>query len=133
MAGETTLVVDDNAVSVKLTRMLLVNESYKVVTAGSMDEAAELLRGLNPEFVLADLVSSALNRLVLASRLKHDGRTLDPLLIAAAEPGDGPNVLEAGCDAFVAKPVDARSLAPRIRALPDGREPGGSEKSATAE
>jgi CheY-like chemotaxis protein len=33
MAGELILIVDDIAVNLKLTRILLVNEGYKVLTA----------------------------------------------------------------------------------------------------
>ena len=44
MAGEPILIVDDTPVNLKLTRILLVNEGYTVLTAASAEEALELLR-----------------------------------------------------------------------------------------
>ncbi|SPE41223.1 hypothetical protein SBA3_4120004 [Candidatus Sulfopaludibacter sp. SbA3] len=39
MAGEPILIVDDNPVNLKLTRILLVNEGHKVLTAASAGSA----------------------------------------------------------------------------------------------
>jgi DNA-binding response OmpR family regulator len=133
MSAETILLVDSNAVSLKLTRMLLVNEGYKVVTAGGLEEAVKLLRGLSADLVLADLQPAAFDGLELARQLKQDERTRGVLVMAAAEPGDGSKAVEAGFDAFIARPFDARSLAPRIRALLDGRVPAAASKNASAE
>ena len=133
MAAETVLVVDDNPVSLKLTRILLVNEGYKVVTAGSVGDAVELLRSLSPDLVLADLASPGMDGLELARQLKQDEKTRALLVVAVAKPGDEQKTIDAGCDAYVAKPFDARALAPRIRTLLDGRAPAGAAKSATTE
>jgi len=133
MAAETVLVVDDNPVSLKLTRILLVNEGYKVVTAGSVGDAVELLRSLSPDLVLADLASPGMDGLELARQLKQDEKTRALLVVAVAKPGDEQKTIDAGCDAYVSKPFDARALAPRIRTLLDGRATGGVTKSATTE
>jgi DNA-binding response OmpR family regulator len=133
MAAETVLVVDDNPVSLKLTRILLVNEGYKVVTASSVGDAVELLRSLNPDLVLADLASPGMDGLELARRLKEDEKTRALLLMAIAKPGDEQKTIDAGCDAYVAKPFDARALAPRIRTLLDGRASADGARSATTE
>src|ERR1700722_8341383 len=123
MAAETVLVVDDNPMSLKLTRILLVNEGYKVVTAGSLVDAVELLRSLSPDLVLADLASPGMDGLELTRRLKQDEKTRALLVMAVAKPGDEQKAFDAGCDAYVAKPFDA--LAPRVRALLDGRATDG--------
>src|SRR5580658_7072039 len=109
MSAETILIVDGNAASLKLTRILLINEGYKVVTAGGVGEAVELLRSLNPDLVLADLESAALDGLELARQLKKDERTRGVLVMAAADPSDGQKAIVAGCDAYVARPLDARA------------------------
>ncbi|MGA3235984.1 MAG: response regulator [Bryobacteraceae bacterium] len=133
MASETVLVVDDNPLSLKLTRILLINEGYKVVTAGSLVDAVELLRSLSPDLVLADLASPDMDGLELARRLKQDEKTRALLVMAAAKPGDEQKAFDAGCDAYVAKPFDARALAPRVRALLDGRAIAGGARTATNE
>jgi two-component system cell cycle response regulator DivK len=133
MAAETILLVDDNPVGLKLTRILLVNEGYKVVTAAGLSEAIELLRSLSPDLVLADLDSPGMDGLELARQLKQDEKTRSLLMMATAKAGDEQKAIDAGCDAYVAKPFDARSLAPRIRALLDGRATAGGVRNATTE
>jgi len=133
MAAETILVVDNNPVGLKLTRILLVNEGYKVITAGAAEEAVELLRSLSPDLVLSDLESPGMDGLELARQLKQDEKTRTLLVMAAAKPGDEQKAIDAGCDAYVAKPFDARALAPRIRTLLDGRATGGAARTATTE
>ena len=44
MAGEPILIVDDTPVNLKLTRILLVNEGYKVMTAASAGRSAGTAR-----------------------------------------------------------------------------------------
>lgn len=132
MASETILLVNGNAVSLKLTRILLVNEGYKVITAAGTDEAFDLLRSLTPDLVLADLGPKAFDGLELARRLKSDEKMRGVLVMATAEPGEADKAIAAGCDAFVAKPVDGRSLASRIRAQLDTRPASGSGKSAAS-
>src|SRR5580658_2787489 len=133
MAAETILLVDDNPVGLKLTRILLVNEGYKVVTAAGLSEAIELLLSLSPDLVLADLDSPGMDGLELARQLKQDEKTRSLLMMATAKAGDEQKAIDAGCDAYVAKPFDARSLAPRIRALLDGRATAGGVRNATTE
>jgi DNA-binding response OmpR family regulator len=133
MAAETVLVVDDNPISLKLTRILLVNEGYKVVIAGSLGDAVELLHSVSPDLVLADLAAPGMDGLELARQLKQNEKTRTLLIMAAAKPGDEQKAFDAGCDAFVAKPFDARALAPRVRALLDGRATDGGAKTATTE
>src|SRR5580704_13470598 len=99
MSAETILVVDSNAVSLKLTRILLVSEGYKVVTAGSMAEAVELLRSLCPDLLLAELEPAAFGGSDLVRQLTRGERTRGVLAMAVAEPGDEPKAIEAGFDA----------------------------------
>jgi DNA-binding response OmpR family regulator len=131
MSSETILVVDGNPVSLRLTRILLVDEGYKVVTAGNVSEALELLRSLLPDLLLADLESTALDGLELARRLKQDDRLRTVLAVAATDLGDAQKTVDAGWDAHIARPLEARHVAPRIRALLDERAP--SAKNATDE
>jgi DNA-binding response OmpR family regulator len=65
--------------------------------------------------------------------LKKEERTRGVLILAVADPGDGPKVIDAGCDVYVARPLDARSLAARIRELLDARAADASGTTAAAE
>src|SRR5215471_15482062 len=124
MAGEPILIVDDTPVNLKLTRILLVNEGYKVLTASSAEEGLELLRGFRPELILADIQLPGIDGLEMTRRIKQDPATHDIMVVALtafAMKGDELKAIEAGCDAYITKPVDTRTLGQRIRTLLDGR------------
>jgi len=124
MAGEPILIVDDTPVNLKLTRILLVNEGYKVMTAGSAEEALELLRGYHPRLVLADIRLPGMDGLELARRIKASESTADITVVAWTafhNEGDEQRALDAGCDDYIAKPIDTRSLSVRIRECLDRR------------
>lgn len=118
MAGEPILVVDDTPVNLKLTRILLVNEGYKVMTAASAEEALELLRSYHPQLILADIQLPGIDGLELTRRIKKNEETRDITVVALtafAMKGDEQKAVEAGCDGYITKPIDTRSLGARIR------------------
>ncbi len=124
MAGEPILIVDDTPVNLKLTRILLVNEGYKVLTAASAEEALELLRAYQPRLILADIQLPGIDGLEMTRRIKKDERTRDTLVVALtafAMKGDEQRAIEAGCDGYITKPIDTRSLGGKIRELLDRR------------
>jgi len=124
MPGEPILIVDDTPVNLKLTRIILVNEGYKVLTAASAEEALELLRGFHPDLVLADIQLPGIDGLELTRRIKQDENTRDITVVALtafASKGDEQKAIDAGCDGYITKPIDTRSLGARIRALLDRR------------
>src|SRR5580698_1684994 len=118
MAGEPILIVDDTPVNLKLTRILLVNEGYKVMTAASAEEALELLRSYHPQLILADIQLPGIDGLELTRRIKKNVETRDITVVALtafAMKGDEQKAVEAGCDGYITKPIDTRSLGARIR------------------
>ena len=118
MAGEPILIVDDTPVNLKLTRILLVNEGYQVLTAGSAEEALDLLRDHHPHLVLADIQLPGMDGLEFTRRVKKDESTRDILVVALtafAMKGDEQKAIDAGCDGYITKPIDTRALGDRIR------------------
>src|SRR5450631_2479202 len=120
MAGEPILIVDDTPVNLKLTRILLVNEGYTVLTAASAEEALELLRSHHPRLILADIQLPGIDGLEMTRLIKQDERTRDIAVVALtafAMKGDEQKALDAGCDGYITKPIDTRTLGTRIRGL----------------
>ena len=137
MAGEPILIVDDTPVNLKLTRILLVNEGYKVLTAASAEEALELLRGYHPRLILADIQLPGMDGLEMPRQIKQDERTRDIAVVALtafAMKGDEQKAMDAGCDGYITKPIDTRTLGDRIRHLlaRHGAPPASSTASSTA-
>jgi CheY-like chemotaxis protein len=118
MAGEPILIVDDTPVNLKLTRILLVNEGYRVLTAASAEEALELLKSYHPALVLADIQLPGMDGLEFTRRVKQDEATRDIVVVALtafAMKGDEQKAVDAGCDGYITKPIDTRTLGERIR------------------
>lgn len=113
MPTKSILVVDDNPVNSKLIRVLLAGEGYDVHTAGDADEALRLLKNLSPQLILMDVQLPGIDGLELTRRLKADPATRDIKILgltAYAMKGDREKILAAGCDGYIAKPIDTRAL-----------------------
>jgi two-component system, cell cycle response regulator DivK len=130
MAGAPILVVDDNAANLKLLRMLLVGEAYDVRTAGDAAEALAVLNEFRPRLILMDLQMPGMDGFELTRRLKADPATRGILIVALtayAMKGDEERARAAGCDGYVSKPIDTRTLPDllaRILSEPSGPPPG---------
>ena len=113
MAGETLLIVDDNAANLKLARILLQREGYQVRTAADAEEALRVLETFTPRLILMDIQLPGMDGLELTRRLKADGATRDIVILALtayAMKGDEEKARAAGCDGYIAKPIDVDSL-----------------------
>lgn len=113
MSGELILIVDDNPQNLKLARILLCGEGYNVRTAGDAEEALRMLDQLNPRIILMDIQLPGMDGLALTRRLKADAATAHIAIIALtayAMKGDRDKALAAGCDAYIAKPIDIDEL-----------------------
>lgn len=113
MAGEPILIVDDNPTNLKLLRVLLQGEGYDVKTAGDAEEALETLKSFHPRLILMDIQLPGMDGLALTRRLKAAPETraiIIAALTAFAMKGDEEKALAAGCDAYIAKPVNTRTL-----------------------
>jgi CheY-like chemotaxis protein len=114
MTREPILVVDDNPLNLKLTRVVLAGEGYDVRTAMDSDETFAMLRSFRPRLILMDLQLPGMDGLELTRRIKADPATAGiPIvaLTAYAMKGDDERARSAGCDGYISKPIDTRSLA----------------------
>lgn len=113
MAEKTILIVDDNPVNLKLIRILLAGEGYDVHTASDGENALRVLQDLRPQMILMDIQLPGIDGLELTRRLKADPMTRDITILgltAYAMKGDEQKILAAGCDGYIAKPIDTRTL-----------------------
>jgi CheY-like chemotaxis protein len=127
VAGATILVVDDNPVNLKVLRVLLTAEGYDVLTAADAEEALRVLGSARPRLLLVDLQLPGMDGLELTRRLRADPAWQGIPVLAVtsyAMRGDEHKAFEAGCDAYVTKPIDTRSL-PRLVAAHLDRTFGG--------
>jgi CheY-like chemotaxis protein len=121
--------VDDNAVNLKIVRVLLTLEGHDVRTASDAAEALAVLQSFQPRLILMDLQMPGMDGLELTRRLKADPATSATIILAVtayAMKGDEEKARSAGCDGYITKPIDTRTL-PRIVADYLGRGAGREE------
>jgi len=116
--GETVLVVDDEAALLELTRTLLAELGYSVLTAASPAEALDLAKrqpALN--LLLSDVIMPGMSGLELARALREQWPDMRCLFMSgyASEAFAGSGGFDSG--SFIQKPFSARELAFKVRAL----------------
>ena len=121
------LVVDDVPVNVKLLTTLLRAHGFTVESADSAETALPLLDTGEFGALLLDLRLPGMDGLTLARELRSRPLHEDLIIIAVtanAMKRDQEAALAAGCDAFVSKPINTRTLVPMLTSmLARGRAP----------
>lgn len=111
------LVVDDNPMNLKLATAVLQKSGYRVRTAQTAKEALALIDEEVPSLILMDIQMPEMDGLTLTRKLKSEARTREIFIVAftaAAMKGDRERALDAGCEAYMTKPIDTRTLRARI-------------------
>lgn len=117
VAGEPILIVDDNPTNLKLAKVLLVKEGYEIRTAGDAEEALTVLQDFHPRLILMDLQLPGMDGLTLTRKLKADPGTQTIQVVALtayAMKGDEEKARAAGCDGYIAKPIDTQAFPSQI-------------------
>lgn len=107
------LVVDDTQDSFDLVADTLEG-THEVVQARTGPEGLALARLLVPAVILLDMSLPELDGFSVARRLKADRRLAAVPVVALtahAMQGDRERCLAAGCDDYMAKPINVRELA----------------------
>jgi two-component system cell cycle response regulator DivK len=113
MPSEPILIVDDNPYNLKLARLLLTAEGYDARTATDAEHAMTVLEEFKPRLILMDIQLPGMDGLELTRRLKSEAATRDIVIVALtayAMKGDEERARAAGCDGYIAKPIDVRTL-----------------------
>ena len=107
------LVVDDNVANLKLASDLMECEGYVVDRAFNAETALRAIAGNRPDLILMDLALPGMDGLDLTRYLRAQESTRGiPVvaLTAFAMKRDEERAMEAGCDAYIVKPIDTRRL-----------------------
>jgi DNA-binding response OmpR family regulator len=120
MAGETILVVDDSPVNLRLAAAVLRSEGYDVHLASTAEESLVTLKTLRPALILLDIQLPGMDGLELTRVLRQDPRTRGLLVVALTASdmkSDQDQAFDAGCDGYISKPFDTRTLGSQLRAF----------------
>jgi DNA-binding response OmpR family regulator len=111
------LIVEDDPDVRKAVQLGLRHQGHEVLAVGTGEEGLEQLHPFHPDVVVLDLMLPGVSGLDACRRIRD--RDQVPIIMVTAK-GDDVDVvvgLEAGADDYVVKPVRARVLDARIRAV----------------
>lgn len=119
MAKAKILVVDDEPPLRLLVQKILELDGYAVKTAASGMDALKEVRREQPDLVILDLSMPGIDGFATCSMLKRDSNFRAPVIVLSARIGERDilQAKEAGCDAFIHKPVKREELLAKVAEL----------------
>jgi len=124
------LIVEDNPQNMRLIEMALSAESYTLLEATNGEEALEKAKKERPDLIIMDVQLPKMSGLEVTRKLRgipEFSRTPIIALTAYAMKGDKEKALDAGCNAYLSKPVRARDLPDLIAKMLLQRQEEGKE------
>jgi CheY-like chemotaxis protein len=105
------LVIEDNPLNLELATDLLEACGFEVISAQTAEAGINLAQESQPDLILMDLSLPGMDGLQATKALKADLQTADIPIVAVtahAMKGDEQKALDAGCEAYITKPIDTR-------------------------
>jgi DNA-binding response OmpR family regulator len=105
------LVIDDELDTAQTVALLLTHEGHEVRYAVTAGAALDLMAQSEAELVILDLGLPDMEGIELAQRLKRRSKAAPRIIAITGRGAEAErSALEAGCDHFLRKPVDAGVL-----------------------
>ncbi len=107
------LIVEDNPQNMRLVEMTLRRGGYALLKATDGEEALDLATREQPDLIVMDMQLPKISGLEITKRLRQlPAFNHVPIiaLTAYAMKGDREKFIEAGCNAYVSKPINTREL-----------------------
>lgn len=128
--NEKILIVEDDPASRRLLEMALRPKDYILLKAADGAEALDMALREHPDLILLDMQLPGLDGLEVTRSLRHNPAFKQTPIIcvtAYAMMGDQEKVLDAGCDVYLAKPIDTRKLPELVAEMLHQQQKGMSE------
>ena len=124
----SVLVVEDNEQNLELVLYLLEEAELDVTVARTADEARSAWNRDVPSLVLLDMHLPGIDGMTLVRELRSDPRTAALPVVAVtahAMRGDRERFLAAGCNGYIAKPIQPATFVDEVRAYLSGTQKEG--------
>jgi two-component system KDP operon response regulator KdpE len=111
------LAVDDEAGILRLIKLELSSQGFRVVVANDGEEALRIAEQQRPDIVVLDILMPDMTGLEVMRRLRE--RTQVPVILLTGKDHDEDKVrgLELGADDYLVKPFNPDELSARVRAV----------------
>lgn len=114
------LVVEDTPANMKLVSLLLGKAGYRVLQANNARDGMALAQVHLPDLILMDIQLPGMDGLTATRLLKESPATAQIRIVALtafAMQGDEERILAAGCDGYIAKPIQYKSFLAEVQRL----------------
>lgn len=103
---KTLLIVEDSAFNRDLLAQIF-EDAYEIELAADGPSALEVAAAERPDLILMDIGLPGMSGLEVVRAIRVRASTVPIIAVSACVmPGDRERAIEAGCDDFVAKPID---------------------------
>ena len=129
MAGEVILIVEDHEKNRKLVRDVLQFKGYRTEECDNAEEGIRLAQESRPALILMDIQLPGMNGIEALGRLRADPRTSAIPVIAvtaSAMTHDRREIMAAGFDGYLPKPINVREFIETVRHMLGGAAGGGA-------
>jgi len=116
-AEPLVLAVDDEAGILRLIRLELTEQGFRVIGAADGEEALRLFEQQRPDVVVLDIMMPDMSGLEVMRRLRERANTPVILLTGRDRDEDKVRGLELGADDYLVKPFNPQELTARVRAV----------------
>ena len=109
----TILIIEDNQLNMKLVRSMLKLAHYQVLEANDAEYGILLARDHLPDLILMDIQLPGIDGLDATKIIKNEPILKHIPVVALtsyAMQGDEEKAISAGCDGYIAKPIDTRNF-----------------------
>src|SRR5207248_7670298 len=109
--------VDDEPGILRLIKLELSSQGFRVVTAGNGEDALAIVEHQRPDVVVLDIIMPDMSGLEVMRRIRE--RTNIPIILLTARDRDEDKIrgLEFGADDYLVKPFNPDELSARVRAI----------------
>src|SRR5581483_8969789 len=111
------LAVDDEPAILRLVRIELTAQGFRVTTASNGADALRVLDEQRPDLVLLDILMDEMSGIEVLRRIRERANVPVIFLTAKGRDADKVRGLELGADDYVTKPFHPDELAARVRAV----------------
>ena len=114
------LVVEDSPTVTSVVKYFLELEGFEVFLAGDGLAGLEMARREHPDLIVSDVNMPEMGGLAMVQALRLDPRMSDVRILMLTSESSvecETEVLSAGADDYILKPVEPRRLAARVKAL----------------
>ena len=120
----TAFIIEDNDNNLELIRFILESAGYQTRHAGTGVAGVQQVLETPPDFVILDIQLPDINGLEVLKRIRANpaGKTVPIIAMTSyAMSGDKERLLQAGCTAYIEKPIDPMLVVKQIQQVLGGK------------